>query len=297
MNENPLISVVMPTTCEAVRAERIERAVDSVLSQSGVQLELLFVANGGQEDAGLLGKIAGRAGVRVIRHSEGNVSRARHAGRVEAHGELFCFLDDDDELLPGALATRLALCHQHANADIVVTNGYLSASGSDSPLVQPGRSQEIHQDLGASLLRANWFASPAATFRSAANPPELFDFQRRHFEWTYLFFLLLARGKRIYYDESISYRVYADSPGSASKSAEYAAAYPPFLLELARLPMPDEWRREIRRKYHAALNTQSRTAMDGGALQLAWRLHCRCLLQGGWRYWPYTRHLLRALAG
>ncbi|MGC3962908.1 MAG: hypothetical protein QM803_06115 [Rhodocyclaceae bacterium] len=161
------------------------------------------------------------------------------------------------------------------------------------PLVAPGRANEINTDPRASILQANWFASLAVMFRNATVPAEAFDFHLHYFEWTWLLFALLGQGKRVHYDEAMTYWRNADNPLSASRSAQYFAVYPEFLRELGRLPMPEVHRRAIESKYQTALNTLSNEALQGGELGRAWQLHWQCLLGGGWRYAPYTRHLIR----
>lgn len=290
-DKRPYVTVVIPTTCESARAGLLPDAIDSALSQRDVAVEVVVVVNGARVDESLLARLPWQA--TILRRAEGNVSAARHAGRQAAQGEFTCFVDDDDRLLPDALRIRLAVAAAHPDADVIVTNGLESSDGVETPLVAPGRADEINRDPRASLLRANWFGSSAIMVRNATVPSDVFAFDLRYFEWTWLLFALLAQGKRVHYDEAMTFWRSGDNPLSASRSAKYFAAYPAFLRELGRLPMSAAHRRAIESKYQTALNTLSNQALQDGELGRAWQLHWQCLSDGGWRYAPYTRHLIR----
>ena len=120
----------------------------------------------------------------------------------------------------------------------------------------------------------------------------MFDFHFKYFEWTYLFFSLVARRKKIVFDEAITYRIYEDNPLSVSKSTEYSLAYPGFLQELQQLDLPGRVKAALHDKYVTALNSQSNLYRQQGRWLDAWKFHIKCLTNGGLRYLPYTRRLL-----
>ncbi len=101
------VSIIIPTTCLAQRASLLRRAIDGVLSQAGVYLELIVVVNGTCFDQTLYSALRTDERFQVLYLPEGNVSAARSAGLRAAQGEFYGFLDDDDEYLPGALFTRV----------------------------------------------------------------------------------------------------------------------------------------------------------------------------------------------
>lgn len=286
------VSVIIPTMCQTAREALLMRAIESVATQSGVSLEILVVINGDKYDTDLATRLEHDVRLRVIRLNAANVSVARYEGVLQATGDFFCFLDDDDEYLPEGLARRIEILGREKLIDIVVTNGYEHFAGNDAPLVERGIAEEIMRNPGVSFFQGNWFASPAALFRAKDVDPELFNFSYRYFEWTYLFFRLLSVGKRFYYDEEITYRVYKDNLLSVSKSIEYAIAYPGFLLSLAQLPVAPDIRQLIRKRYVTALNARSAVELKQGLWIQAWKTHIKCLLNGGWQYLPYIRHLL-----
>lgn len=289
----PAVTVIIPTTCEEKRFQFLDRAITSVLNQNDLTLDVIIVVNGDKFDNSLLDHLEKNTKLRIIRLAEGNVSIARYVGVCEARGDFFCFLDDDDEFLPDAIYQRIILFSHNPEADVVVTNGYIYTD-HDEPLVPDFLKSEIDKDPSKSFLAFNWFASPASMFRTSRIEPALFNMQYKYFEWTYLFFLLLSKGKTIKYDDCLTYRKYEDHPLSVSKSNEYFLSHPAFLLTLHGLPLDSGIRKIIASNYVSSLNSLSNIQMSQGHLKKAWISHIKCLMNGGWRYLPYTRHLLLA---
>lgn len=280
-------AVIIPTTCAPERAPLLERALASV---DRAQAELVIVANGPRVDDALLHRLRD-SGAAVHRLEIGNVSIARREGVARSTAPLFCFLDDDDEFLPGGLAQRAA--RFEPSLACVVTNGYLREGDVDSPLVPPRCEAAINHDPVGAFLQHNWFASPASMFQRSVFPLALLDTTLRFFEWTQIFFRMVERGLQIHYVDAFTYRKYEDHPYSVSKSAEYATAYSAFVRdELLPLKLPPDVRRKLRQRYATALNSQSVQQLAGGHRAAAWAAHVRCLAAGGWSYLPYTRRLL-----
>lgn len=122
------VSVIVPVyNC----AERIERVLETVLTQDSALWECIVVddcSNDGTYER-VQECIGGRKNCTVVRleHNSGP-SAARNAGLYLARGEYVTFMDADDELLPGALATmiRAAECSE---ADLVVCD-YIAVTES-----------------------------------------------------------------------------------------------------------------------------------------------------------------------
>lgn len=284
----PMVGVIIPTTCDLRRAAQIERAVDSVLSQQGVTVDLLLVVNGPHVNEALYQRLL-QTRAHVIRLPEGHVSQARYAGVLATHAPFFGFLDDDDEYLPGALARRVA-CFE-AGVDCVVTNG-LERGASERPLVPSEMGDLVHIDPVRAFMRHNWFACAGSMFRRATVEPALFDIEHRRFDWTLLFFLLVATGKRFRYVDEMTYRVWKDSPAPARDTNADALANADLLAEVVRLPLPPEVLGDLQRQRQRALNRRSQLHLEQRQRLDAWRAHLACLRAGGWRYLPFTRKLL-----
>jgi glycosyltransferase involved in cell wall biosynthesis len=85
----------------------LREAVDSVLSQTYPDLELIVVDDGSTD--GTAGVIAGYGDrVRVFRQENRGVSVARNLGVAAATGEMLSFLDADDRLDPRKVALQVA---------------------------------------------------------------------------------------------------------------------------------------------------------------------------------------------
>lgn len=108
--DRPTVSVIIPTYN---RATLLRRAVDSALSQTMSELEVLVVDDGSSDDtAGVIGSY-GDARLRYLRQASNmGVSAARNRGMREARGEFIAFLDSDDEWLPHKLELQVERLRQ-----------------------------------------------------------------------------------------------------------------------------------------------------------------------------------------
>ncbi|MBK8993570.1 MAG: glycosyltransferase family 2 protein, partial [Gammaproteobacteria bacterium] len=98
-----LVSVVIPAYNAAAF---IERAVDSVLTQSYRSREVLVVNDGSTDRTGEVLARYGSA-IRVIDQPNGGLSSARNRGIREARGEFVALLDADDRWLPEKLERQV----------------------------------------------------------------------------------------------------------------------------------------------------------------------------------------------
>ncbi len=290
---SPSISIIIASTCSTARHERIRRAVRSVLAQR-IPLELIVVANGAHIAQPVLDELGATPGVRVLRQAEGHVSRARLAGLRVARSKFLCFMDDDDELLPGALERRLQ--QLDSGVDVLATNGWIRVK-QDELMIDPAVAARIEGDPMGTFLEQNWFASTGPVFSAARVDPAWFDMDRRYFEWTLLFFRLFAAGARIRFDPEPSFRKFEDEQDSVSASTAYADAHVAHLEELLGSPalmqrLTPAHHSQLRSRLIKALNQQVVSELARGRRLSAWRVHLRCLGLGGLAYLPFTRKLL-----
>jgi glycosyltransferase involved in cell wall biosynthesis len=91
---NPKISVVIPTYN---RADKVQNGIESVLTQTYSDLEVIVVDDGSADDTGKV--LANTFGDRIRYYYQANqgASAARNKGITEARGEWIAFLDSDDE--------------------------------------------------------------------------------------------------------------------------------------------------------------------------------------------------------
>src|SRR5437762_3009697 len=91
--------------------------------------------------------------IRVVTLEEAGLPLALKTGRATVDTPHFAVLDDDDELLPGALGTRLQALDEALEADVVVTNGYLQRfNRRDLNIADFG---QVQADPLRALLRQN----------------------------------------------------------------------------------------------------------------------------------------------
>ena len=103
---NPAISVIVPVYN---KEPYLHRCIDSILSQTFTDFELLLIDDGSTDRSGeICDAYAGKdKRVRVFHKENGGVSSARNKGIQKANGEWIIFLDADDYFLLDALRLLL----------------------------------------------------------------------------------------------------------------------------------------------------------------------------------------------
>lgn len=112
MNRETLLSVIVPVyNVEAY----LPRCVDSILSQTHQNLELILVDDGARDNSGAIcdDYAARDSRVKVIHQENGGLSSARNAGLDVAKGEYIAFVDSDDWVTTDAYAHLLDLAEKY----------------------------------------------------------------------------------------------------------------------------------------------------------------------------------------
>lgn len=282
------VDVLVRTTCEGSRRKSLQRAVASVVSQRGVAARPVVVVAGAQP--GSLPRLAARNGIRVHRlGTEASPGRALTIARGLVDAPFFAFLDDDDELLPDALATRVAILRAEPSVQVVVTTGYVAR----------GNVRRVHiGDIGRhqgdplrGIVERCWLASCGGLFRTDAVPQAMFDALPDLCEWTCVAFRLAMASCSIRFVDRPTYVVH-DSAGSLSKSDAFVEASLRVLDAMRSAPLSAADRRHLAYKYRATLHTAAERCRRAGNVGRAWRYHLRSLQPPGTlRYAAYTRKL------
>ena len=119
MTSQPTVSVVIPTRNRP--GLLTTHALPSALSQRGVDVEVVVVDDGSDEDSRRALEELANGRVRVVRHEvRVGQARARNSGIAAARGEWIAFLDDDDLWSPDKLQEQLAAAAA-ADAEFVYT--------------------------------------------------------------------------------------------------------------------------------------------------------------------------------
>jgi len=140
---NPLVTIIVTTYN---RADRLRRAIDSALGQSMPDLEVVVVDDGSTDETPKVLASYPDPRVRVVKHPRNlGTLAAKRTGLDHIQGEWFTYLDSDDELLPEALETLLAVPEtMDPNIDFVICNSLDAATGRWSGT---GLDHDAHVDV------------------------------------------------------------------------------------------------------------------------------------------------------
>ncbi len=113
----PSVSIIMPVYNSR---QYLTDAIDSILTQTFSDFELILVDDGSTDGSGALcDEIAKKdSRILVIHKENGGICSARNAGLNVAKGGYIAFCDNDDKYLPDLLKDNYELAINH-NADIV----------------------------------------------------------------------------------------------------------------------------------------------------------------------------------
>jgi GT2 family glycosyltransferase len=211
------VTVVVPTSG---RAGYLEVTLESLRGQSTAIPHELLVVDDGSSDA--TGEVAGRFGVRAIRHDDRRgLNAARNTGLREARADLIAFVDDDVFVPPGWLDALVEGARRHPEADAF--GGPIRARFEGHAPRACGREDPpiTTLDLGAEDVEAEmvWGANFAMR-RSAVERVGEFDesFDRGHGDEEEWLLRLRAAGGRIVYlaDAGLDHRRAAGDSGLSS---------------------------------------------------------------------------------
>jgi glycosyltransferase involved in cell wall biosynthesis len=118
MADVPAVSVVIP---HYNKGPYIARALNSVLTQTFPDFEVIVVDDGSTDDGAEIIRGFDDPRIRLIQQENRGVSAARNRGIEAARAELVAFLDADDEWLPKFLETILRLRRKFPEAGAYAT--------------------------------------------------------------------------------------------------------------------------------------------------------------------------------
>ena len=119
MSQVPRVSVILPTYN---RAQFIAEAINSVLSQSYRNFELIVVDDGSVDGTDQIVSCIRDQRLIFIRQENRGRSHARNTALHLARGELVAFLDSDDLYLPGKLALQVEYMDRYSDAGMIYTS-------------------------------------------------------------------------------------------------------------------------------------------------------------------------------
>ncbi len=105
MDESPLVSVIISNYNYG---RFLERSIESALAQAYANTEVIVVDDGSTDDSpDILLSYGDR--VKAVFKENGGQASALNTGFSVSHGEVVCFLDSDDELIPAAMESVVPL--------------------------------------------------------------------------------------------------------------------------------------------------------------------------------------------
>ena len=151
-NNSPKFSVVIPVYNQA---QYLSSAIDSVLSQTSHDYELIVVDDGSTDNSREVVTQFGNQ-VRYIFQENKGLGGARNTGINAARGEFIGLLDADDQWLPTFLETMIVLTNRYPEASVYYCCAQsMDADGNTLPQLFGGPVR--HPDMMyQSLLRANF---------------------------------------------------------------------------------------------------------------------------------------------
>jgi glycosyltransferase involved in cell wall biosynthesis len=171
--EGPTVSVVLPTYN---RAHLVGRAIQSVLSQTYGNLELIIVDDGSTDRTReVIGDFQDKR-IRYLWHAHNTgAAAARKRGIRASGGRYVAFLDSDDEWMPGKLERQMEVFAEASPVTGIVHTGVWRPRGNrkryhPSSLrrlagVIPSKIRRLQGNVHCALQRGNWVTTQAAMVR------------------------------------------------------------------------------------------------------------------------------------
>ena len=208
----------LPETLESVLAQRLPPAVD---------LEVVLIDDGGDDDLGAWVRRFGDARVRCVRQENTGVAGARNRGIAESTGELISFCDSDDLWNPDAVADLLS-CFER-DPGIGLAYGWYEVVDGDGEPTGAIRSSDLEGWAWERLVTENPIgASGVMVPRAVLDDVGVFEVNRDRFridveDWE--LWIRIAASRRIGLTPTVVYRYRRHDSNSSSDVASIDAAY------------------------------------------------------------------------
>lgn len=162
-NSKPLVSVII--TCYN-HAKYLPEAIESVISQTYTNCEIVVVDDGSTDDTALVAK---KYEVSYIYQENQGLSAARNTGMEYCNGQYLIFLDADDRLLKGAVQAGINCFQDNIGTQMVFGNyHYINMDGSFMK-DQPQYELPDKEDHYINLLHKNFISMHAAVMYKRNN--------------------------------------------------------------------------------------------------------------------------------
>lgn len=160
--QTPIVSIVMPVYN---RAERVGAAIESLLTQTFADFELVIVDDGSQDNTPEVLAHYARQDQRVrllALPANGGQGLARALGTDAARGRYLAVMDSDDIALPHRLETQVNWMDMHPNITLAGANAHKVMQDRTVPMQMPTEDGQIKARL---LLTDCAFVHPTVIMR------------------------------------------------------------------------------------------------------------------------------------
>jgi len=178
--QKPEVSVIIPTYNSA---ETLVKAVESVLSQSYQDIEIIVSDDGSTDNTERVIQQFGNRVIYLKNIHRGLPSVARNAGMCFASGKYIAFLDADDLWLPDKLKIQVDVLENNPRIGLVCSNAVLiDVGGEQSDKLYQAQGKGTSGSVFMDLLRDNFVVTSSAMLRRealkrAGNFPEAKELQ------------------------------------------------------------------------------------------------------------------------
>ena len=213
-----MLSIIIPLyNKQAV----IARTIESILSQSYINWELIIVDDGSTDGSDEVVRLyLGDQRIRYIRKPNGGVSSARNRGIKEAKGEWICYIDADDYFLPEGLKTMVELAEKY-NVKVAAGRFLIEIKKKRFPGVNGKREGVLEDNFKEWFFNRVIPRAGAAVFHAELFKNHLFDETLSRYEDAKSLFEILRENRMAY--TPIDVMTYSlDNLGLSGKVADFS---------------------------------------------------------------------------
>jgi glycosyltransferase involved in cell wall biosynthesis len=157
----PIVSVVVTTFN---RVEMLSQTVDSILSQSFKDLELIIVDNLSTDGTSDYIKSLDDSRIRYLKNPNyGVIAVNRNYGVLQAKGKYIAFCDDDDLWMTDKLSKQIELLNK--NPDVVLTYSHAESFLGDNIVSRKMNRRTVNQNHFFQLLRGNFIPNSSVLIK------------------------------------------------------------------------------------------------------------------------------------
>jgi glycosyltransferase involved in cell wall biosynthesis len=199
--KDPHVSVILPTYN---RADVLGRSIQSVLSQSFTDFELVIVDDASRDDTASVVKSFDDTRIRYVQNEENlGGAEARNVGIRHAQAQLIAFQDSDDEWRP----IKLERCIRELSRDnslIGVYSAYWQINDKNVRYMPMTPPPSLNGNIHQALLWRSFMGTPTAVvYKKYINACGGFDRTMPRFQDWDLFIRLSHLGKFLFIDDPL----------------------------------------------------------------------------------------------